>query len=442
MKNIYLHSLGCPKNMVDSENMLGLLEQNNYNITDLANEADYIIINTCSFINDAKEESIEAILSAGEIKNSSHAKIIVTGCLPQRYRNELAELLPEIDILVGTTGFEQIVEIINEYEANSNNIYIEDPSTKIKENLPRKKLTPQHYSFLKIAEGCSNHCTYCIIPKIRGNYRSRRIEDIVNEANKLALSGVKEIILIAQDTSKYGIDLYGEKKLHYLISRISQIENIKWIRIHYLYPENIYEELISEFKTNSKLLNYFDLPIQHISNRILKKMNRKTSKENIENLIREIRLKIPSPIIRTSLITGFPGELEKDYEEMKEFLVNFELDKVGVFKYSREEGTPAYKMQNQINEEIKEARQSNLLQLQQEISFNKYKNYIDKIFNVIIDEQTDTNQFIGRTFMDSPEIDGYVFIESNEHLKIGEYYNVKIIDSLEYDLVGEVINLN
>ncbi len=438
MRKIYLQSLGCSKNLVDSENMLGILKNKGYKIVDFADEADYIIINTCSFINDAKEESINTIIEAVSLKGNRDLKVIVTGCLAQRYSNDLLKEIPEIDILIGTYEYEKIDQLIEEYEKNNDKVINVDVEEEIIEDLPRNLLTPKYYAFLKISEGCSNHCTYCVIPKIRGKYRSRKKEDILKEAQILAKEGVKELILIAQDTSKYGTDLYGKRQLHLLVQELSKIDGIEWIRIHYLYPEDLYDELINEFKYNNKLLKYFDIPMQHISNNILKLMNRKTSNEQITGLINKIRTEIPEAVIRTSLITGFPGETEEDHEMLKAFLAEYKLDRVGVFKYSREENTPAYKMKNQIKEEVKAIRQKELMKIQQEISYNKNCSKIGKTYDVIIDEDSGDNEYLGRTYMDSPEIDGAVFVNSSKKLNVGEIYKVSIVDALEYDLIGDI----
>lgn len=438
MKKIYLQSLGCSKNLVDSENMLGILKNKGYELVDFADKSDYIIINTCSFINDAKEESINSIIEAVNLKGNNDIKVIVTGCLAQRYSKDLLNEIPEIDILIGTNDYEKIDQLIEEYENKNNKVIKVDIDEKIVEDLPRNLLTPKYYAFLKISEGCSNHCTYCIIPKIRGRYRSRRKEDILKEAEALAKDGVKELILIAQDTSKYGTDLYGERQLHLLINELSMIKGIEWIRVHYLYPEDLYDELIQEFKHNNKLLKYFDIPIQHISDNILKLMNRKTSRDQITNLINTLRREIPEAVIRTSLITGFPGETEKDHEMLKDFLIEYKLDRVGVFKYSREENTAAYNMKNQIKDHIKASRQEELMEIQQEISYNKNCERVGNNYDVIIDEDSGDNEYLGRSYMDSPEIDGAVFVNSSKKLNVGEIYKVNIVDALEYDLIGDV----
>ncbi len=441
MKKIYVESLGCSKNLVDSENMIGILSSKGYNVTEFADKADYIIINTCSFINDAKEESINTIVEAAKLKNDSKKKIkiIVTGCLAQRYSEELKQEIPEIDIFIGTNNFDKIDELIEKYEKEKEIICDINLEADIKEDLPRHTLTPEYYAYLKIAEGCDNCCTYCIIPKIRGKYKSRRIENIVNEAKSLAADGVKELIIIAQDTSKYGIDLYGEKKLHELIRKISEIDGIEWIRVHYLYPEDTYDELIEEFKTNKKLVKYFDIPLQHINDRILKRMNRKTNKKQITELITKIRREVNGAVIRTSLITGFPGETEEEHEDLKEFLKEYKLDRVGIFKYSREENTPAYNLPKQISDEVKDARYDELMEIQIQISYeNNYKK-VGNVYDVLIEEKDVENIYVGRTYMDSIEIDGCVYVTSDEELTIGSIYKVKINDALEYDLIGDVI---
>lgn len=442
MKKIYMHSLGCSKNLVDSENMLGLLTKKGYKVTDFADKADYIIINTCSFINDAQQESVNAILSAADIKNNINkkAKIIVTGCLSQRFGEELGKEIPEVDIIVGTGGFERINEFIDEYEKNKKLLVDTTIELDIDKDIPRNSLTENWYSYLKIAEGCSNHCTYCVIPQLRGPYKSRKIENIVEEAKILAKNGAKEIIIIAQDTSKYGLDIYNEKKLHEVIRKVSEIESVQWIRIHYLYPEDIYDELINEFKNNPKLVRYFDIPMQHINDRILKRMNRNTNRKQIIDLINKIRSEVDGAIIRTSLITGFPGETEDEHEELKKFLEEYKLDRVGIFKYSREEHTPAYKLPEQIDEDVKEQRQNELMEIQLGVSYQNNLSKIGKTYDVLIEEKDVENIYVGRTYMDSIEIDGCVYVTSDEELSLGNIYKVKINDALEYDLMGDVVD--
>ena len=443
MRKIYVESLGCSKNLVDSENMIGILSKKGYKVTEYADKADYIIINTCSFLNEAKEESINTIISATQIKNENEGKkknkIIVTGCLAQRYSEDLKKEIPEIDIIIGTAGFEKIDEFIEKYERENNIVCYTDMQNEINENLPRHILTPDYYAYLKIAEGCDNHCTYCVIPQLRGKYKSRKIENIVEEAKTLAQKGVKEIIIIAQDTSKYGLDIYGEKRLHEIIQKISQLKGIEWIRIHYLYPEDIYDELINEFKTNKKLLRYFDIPLQHVNDDILRKMNRKTNKKQITDLITRIKDEVEGAVIRTSLITGFPGETQEAHEELKQFLREYKLDRVGIFKYSREENTPAYKLPDQIDDEVKDLRHDELMEIQMEVSYENNFKKVGKIYDVLIEEKDVENIYVGRTYMDSIEIDGCVYVTADKELTIGSIYKVKINDALEYDLIGDVI---
>jgi ribosomal protein S12 methylthiotransferase len=442
MKKIYMHSLGCSKNLVDSENMLGILTKKGYKVTDYADKADYIIINTCSFINDAQQESVNAIISAADIKNNVNkkAKIVVTGCLSQRFGEELAKEIPEVDVIIGTSGFEKIDEYIDEYEKKKELVVDTKIDLDIDMDLPRNPLTSKWYAYLKIAEGCSNNCTYCVIPQLRGPYKSRKIESIVEEAKSLAKNGAKEIIIIAQDTSKYGLDIYNERKLHEVIRKVSEIEEVQWIRVHYLYPEDIYDELIDEFKNNPKLMKYFDIPMQHINDRILKRMNRNTSSAEIKGLIEKIRKEVEGATIRTSLITGFPGETEEEHEELKEFLREYKLDRVGIFKYSREENTPAYKLPDQIDEEVMEERHNELMEVQLGISYENSLSKIGSTYDVLIEEKDVENIYVGRTYMDSIEIDGCVYVTSDEELVIGNIYKVKINDALEYDLIGDVVD--
>jgi len=441
MKKIYMHSLGCSKNLVDSENILGILIKKGYEITDFADKADYIIINTCAFISDAQQESVNAILYAADIKNqvNNKVKIVVTGCLSQRFGEDLAKEIPEVDIIIGTSGFEKIDEYIEQYETSKSLVVDTKIQLDIDKDLPRITLTDNWYAYLKIAEGCSNNCTYCVIPQLRGPYKSRKIESIVKEAKHLAEHGAKEIIIIAQDTSKYGVDIYNERKLHEVIQRVSKIDGVKWIRVHYLYPEDIYDELINEFINNDKLVKYFDIPMQHINDRILKRMNRNTSSKQITDLIKKIRNEVEGAVIRTSLITGFPGETDEEHEELKEFLRQYKLDKVGIFKYSREENTPAFKLPNQISEEVMEQRHNDLMEVQLGISYENSLAKIGNTYDVLIEEKDVENIYIGRTYMDSIDIDGCVYVTSDEELVLGNIYKVKINDALEYDLIGDVI---
>ncbi len=442
MKKVYMHSLGCSKNLVDSENMLGILRNKGFKTTDYADKADYIIINTCSFISDAQQESVNAILAAADVKNeaNNNAKIIVTGCLAQRFGEELSKEIPEVDIIVGTSGFDKIDEYIEKYESSKQLVVDTNMKELDEDNLPRNSLTENWYAYLKIAEGCSNNCTYCVIPQLRGPYKSRKIEKIIEEASILVQQGAKEIIIIAQDTSKYGLDLYGERKLHEVVRKVSEIDGVQWIRIHYLYPEDIYDELINEFKNNDKLLNYFDIPLQHINDRILRRMNRNTNRQQIIDLINKIRNEVEGAVIRTSLITGFPGETEEEHEELLKFLEKYKLDRVGVFQYSREEHTPAYRLPDQVDDDIKQRRQDDLMELQVGISYENNMAKIGNTYDVLIEEKDVENIYVGRTYMDSIDIDGVVYVTSDKKLKLGNIYRVKINDALEYDLMGDVVD--
>jgi ribosomal protein S12 methylthiotransferase len=433
MEKIHIMTLGCSKNTVDSEYMLGLLNSS-YELTADVSSADILIINTCTFIEDAKKESIEAIFEAVNLKEAGMLKkIVLAGCLSQRYAEELMKEIPEIDLFVGTSNYDQIVELLNEH---IDKIQIDDPSRNIPEHLPRILTESRHYAYLKISEGCDNNCTYCIIPKVRGRYRSRSIQDIMEEVAFLSDQGIKELIIIAQDTSKYGIDIYGEKRLHDLIREISSVEGIEWIRIHYIYPEDFYDDLIHEFAANDKLLKYFDIPLQHINDEILKKMNRKTNRKQIIELINKIRRLIDHPVIRTTFIVGFPGETVEQYEELKQFITDTRFERLGVFEFSEEEGTAAEKLPNKIDPEIKLQRRDDIMSLQQQISYENNLKIIGTKMSVIVDGEDDEHGYIGRTYMDSPEIDGVVYIQSNHELITGEIYEITITDATDYDLIG------
>jgi ribosomal protein S12 methylthiotransferase len=434
-------SLGCSKNLIDSEIMLGILKEKGYILIDNPEKADVIVINTCGFINDAKEESIDTIVEVGEYKKHGNCKfLIVTGCLSERYKDELLKELPEIDALVGTSNIDRIDEAIESVIEDKKYIKVGDVDKSYSENLPRLLTTPPHTAYVKIAEGCDNYCTYCIIPQLRGKYRSRKIESIIEEVKSLASKGVKEIILIAQDTTKYGVDLYGEYRLPLLLDELEKIEGIKWIRILYSYPNTLSDDLIDSIKRNKKVVNYIDMPIQHISDKILKRMNRKIKKSEIIDIIDKLRTTIPDVIIRTTLIVGFPGETDSDFNELYNFVKDEEFDRLGVFMYSREEGTAAYNLKDQIDENIKIERHRKIMELQKEISFKRNRNKIGNVYDVIIEEKAEDNLYIGRTYMDSPEIDAIVYVKSETKVKIGEFVKVKISDCLEYDLLGEIIN--
>ncbi|NLY44231.1 MAG: 30S ribosomal protein S12 methylthiotransferase RimO [Clostridiaceae bacterium] len=435
-------SLGCAKNLVDTEVMLGLLSEKGFEITNDPEKADIIIVNTCGFIDSAKQESIENILEMAQYKERANCKLlIVTGCLAERYKDEVVKEIPEVDAVVGTGNYHEIAEVILAAFKGEKVLKYGEPDYTPEEGLPRMQSTPFYTAYLKIADGCDNHCTYCIIPKLRGKYRSRRMEDIVREAKNLSMRGVKELIIIAQDTTRYGIDLYGRHMLHELLNKLCEIEQIRWIRLHYCYPEDITEELIDTIAAQSKICNYLDIPIQHSSNRILKRMGRRGTGENIAALIKRIRNKIPDIALRTSIIVGFPGESEEDFEELKKFISDIRFDRVGVFKYSQEEDTPAAEFEEQIDESIKEHRYNALMQLQSAISREINKKKIGKIYEVLVEGyDAQSKHYYGRTYADSIDIDGKVFFVSGSRLKLGDLVNVIIKKSAEYDLIGEVLD--
>ncbi|MBK1810678.1 30S ribosomal protein S12 methylthiotransferase RimO [Clostridium sp. YIM B02505] len=436
-----LISLGCDKNRVDSEIMLGKLKSG-YELTNDPKSADIIIVNTCGFIEKAKQESIDTILEMAEYKNKYNCRLLIaTGCLTQRYGSELTELMPEIDIMLGVNDYNKIDEFIRAFiEKEEEKITkLEYSNTNINEG-ERVITTDKATAYIRISEGCDNFCTYCIIPKIRGKYRSRALESVLEEAKKLASAGVKELILIGQDTTRYGIDLYEENRLHILLNELSKIEGIEWIRLLYCYPEEIYDELIDEIASNPKVCKYIDLPIQHISDNILKAMGRKTTKEAIINKIELLREKVKGITLRTSLIVGFPGETDEDFSELKNFLKDYKLDKVGVFKYSKEEGTPAFSMPNHVDEEVKEKREELLMLTQMDVSEAINKSKIGNVYDVLIEEY-DGENYIGRSYEMSPEIDATIIVNNtNDKLTIGDIIKVKITDSAEYDLLGVVCN--
>lgn len=431
-------SLGCDKNRIDTEIILGTLSSK-YEITNNPNVADIIIVNTCGFIEKSKQESIDTILEMAEYKEKHNCKILVaTGCLTQRYGKELLELMPEIDIILGVNDYNILLKSIDEFISTGKKIINCNESNLIINEGSRVLTTDKESAYIRIAEGCDNFCTYCIIPKIRGKYRSRKIESVLDEAKLLASNGVKEIILVAQDTTRYGIDLYGKKMLSSLLKEISLIEGIQWIRVLYCYPEEITEDLIDEIASNDKVCNYLDIPIQHISNNILKKMGRKTTKESILNTIECLRKRIPDITLRTSLIVGFPGETKEDFQELEGFLNEYRLDNVGVFCYSQEDGTPAAIMKDQIDEEIKSAREKELMKIQQKISKDINVAKIGLVIDTLIESEND-KYYIGRTQYMAPEIDGLVYILKNDNLfKKGDIVPVSITESLEYDLIGVV----
>ena len=440
--NILFISLGCDKNLVDSEQMLGLLTQKGFTLTDDETQADIIVINTCCFIHDAKEESIQNILEMAEYRKSGSCKaLIVTGCLAQRYKQEIIDEIKEVDAVIGTTAHDEIFDVIEKVLAGQKELDIQDVDRLVEIDAKRVVTTGGHYAHLKIAEGCDKHCTYCIIPKIRGNYRSVPMERLLKEAQDLADQGVKELILVAQETTLYGTDIYGKKSLHILLKKLCEIKGIRWIRVLYCYPEEIYDELIETIRDEKKICHYLDLPIQHASDRILKRMGRRTTRAQLEEIIGKLRKEIPDIALRTTLITGFPGETQEDHEELMAFVDEMEFDRLGVFTYSQEEDTPAATMEDQIDEEVKKDRQEELMELQQEVSLDKNEEKIGRtMFAMVEGYLSDENVYVARTYADAPGIDGYLFIDTAETLMSGDFAKVKITGALEYDLTGELEN--
>lgn len=440
MKTLFI-SLGCDKNLVESETMLGLLTNAGYEIVQDEAEAELIIVNTCCFIHDAKEESINTILEMAEYKQSGNLKLlIVCGCLAERYREEVLKEIPEVDAIVGTASFEEILKVISKAQTGEKVTELRELSHLPRTDTGRLVTTGGHYAHLKIAEGCDKRCTYCIIPKVRGAYRSVPMERLLAETEALAKQGVKELILVAQETTLYGQDLYGEKKLPELLEKLCEIPGIYWIRLLYCYPEEITKELVQVMKRQPKICHYLDLPIQHASDSILKAMGRRTTKQELIDKIQYLRREIPDIVLRTTLITGFPGETDEQHQELMEFVDAIEFDRLGVFTYSPEEDTAAAQMKDQISEEVKEEHQAELMELQQEIAFEKAEALKDKIFTVMIEGYvSDENVYVGRTYMDAPGIDGLVFVQSGENFVSGDFVKVKVSGACEYDLIGEVI---
>lgn len=440
--NLLFISLGCDKNLVDSEVMLGLLAKEGYQMVDDEQEADVIVINTCCFIHDAKEESIQTILEMAQYKEEGRLKaLIVTGCLAQRYQQEILDEIPEVDAVLGTTAYTEIARAIEEALEGKGKVTTEDLNALPLTDPHRIVTTGGHYAYLKIAEGCGKHCTYCIIPKLRGDYRSVPMERLIAEAKDLAEQGVRELILVAQETTLYGKDLYGEKSLYRLLKELCRIDGIRWIRILYCYPEEIDDPLIQVIKEEKKICHYLDLPIQHASDEVLKRMGRRTSKEQLKAVIGKLREEIPDICLRTTLITGFPGETKEQHEELMEFVDEMEFDRLGVFTYSPEEDTPAAEMPDQIPEEIKEERQAELMELQQDIAFDAAENMIGKEVLVMIEGKVaDENAYVGRTYKDAPGVDGLIFINTEEELMSGDFAKVKVTGALEYDLIGELLS--
>ncbi len=439
--NILFISLGCDKNLVDTEVMLGLLASKGHQMVNDEMEADVIVINTCCFIHDAKEESIQNILEMAELKKEGRLKaLIVTGCLAQRYKEEIIEEIPEVDAVLGTTSYDKILEAIDEALEGRHCVEMTDIDALPLVQSNRLVTTGGHFAYLKIAEGCDKHCTYCIIPKIRGNFRSVPMERLLKEAEGLAEQGVKELILVAQETTLYGKDIYGEKSLHKLLRELCKVSGIQWIRILYCYPEEITDELIQVMKEEKKICHYLDLPIQHASDVILKRMGRRTSKAQLKEIIGKLREEIPDITLRTTLITGFPGETKEQHEELMEFVDEMEFDRLGVFTYSPEEDTPAALMDNQIEEEVKEDRQAELMELQQDIAFDLAEDMIGKEVLVLIEGKVaDENAYVGRTYKDAPNVDGLIFVNTEEELMSGDFAKVRVTGALEYDLIGEIV---
>ena len=454
--NVGFISLGCSKNLIDTENVIGIFKNNRYTVVNDETKADIIVINTCGFIESAKEEAINTILEMAEYKKDRCKYLIVIGCLVQRYYEDLVKALPEVDLFIKIEDYDKLWDKIEDLvkagivekdiKKSSKKIteVLEMPMFTQEEFLNRITTTGKNYAYLKIAEGCSNRCTYCAIPYIRGPFVSRKMEDILEEAKTLAKNGIKELIVIAQDTTKYGVDIYGETKLSELLHKLSEIEGIKWIRFLYSYPEGITEDLITEVANNKKIAKYFDIPIQHISNKILKMMNRKTNQEQIEGLLKKIREEIPEVTLRTSLIVGFPGETKEQFEELNEFIKKAKFDKLGTFMYSKEEGTPAEKLPNQIHGNTKKARYNKIMKTQQEISRKIQDEKIGKKYEVLIEDMSfDGKYYIGRTMQDVPEIDGIVYVKNINNVKpediLNTFIECKIIDVSNYDLIAEII---
>lgn len=441
MKLLFI-SLGCDKNLVDSEYMIGMLTEQGITLTDDETIADIIVINSCCFIGDAKEESIQTILEMAKQKETGNCKaLIVTGCLSQRYQDELLEELPEVDAILGTNSYDSICEAVNSVLKKERYKNVDTltglPSSKTK----RLLTTGGHFAYLKIAEGCNKNCTYCVIPSIRGRYRSVPIEELVQQAKDLVENGVKELILVAQETTLYGIDLYNEKSLHRLLDELNKIPGLFWIRILYCYPEEIDDNLISAIKRNEKVCHYLDLPIQHCNDTILHNMARKTNKADIERIVTHLREEIPDITLRTTLICGFPGETQEAHEELMQFVNDMEFDRLGAFAYSQEEGTPAANLPNQVDEEQKEEWKDEVMELQEEVIFDKNETMFQKeLYAFIEGKVADENVYIGRTYRDAPNVDGYIFIQSDEELITGDIVRVRVTGAYEYDLIGEMIN--
>ena len=441
MKILFV-SLGCDKNLVDTEKMLGILGGDGFQFTDSEEEADVIIINTCCFIGDAKEESVNTILEMARCKEEGRCKaLLVTGCLAQRYKDEILTEIPEVDGILGTSSYDQIGAMVKQIleEKKEHVSCFRDINALPRTEGGRMVTTGGHYAFLKIAEGCDKHCTYCIIPSLRGSYRSVPMEDLLQEARGLAAQGVKELILVAQETTLYGVDLYGEKSLPRLLRELAKIPGIQWIRIQYCYPEEITDELIQVIREEEKVCHYLDIPIQHASDPVLKRMGRRTNQEELRRIIGKLRKEIPDIVIRTTLISGFPGETEEDHEELMAFVDEMEFERLGVFAYSLEEDTPAAQMPDQVPQELKEERRDEIMELQQEIAFEKAESLVGRVLDVMIEGKVaDEPAYVGRTYMDSPNVDGLIFVNADLQLMSGDFVRVKVTGAAEYDLIGEV----
>ena len=443
MKIMFI-SLGCDKNLVDTEMMLGMLAEKGYQFTDDEQEAEIVVVNTCCFIGDAKEESINTLIEIGRLKETANVKMLIAaGCLAQRYRKEIREQIPEVDVIIGTMAIDKIVEAVEEYQTKQYTTFVEDIDRTPVSGKKRVVTTGGHYAYMKIAEGCDKRCSYCIIPKVRGSYRSIPMETLLKEANTLVEQGVKELILVAQETTLYGTDLYGKKSLPELLRKLSEIRGLYWIRILYCYPEEITEELIDTIAELPKVCHYLDIPIQHASDKILKRMGRRTNQQQLKDKIAMIRSKIPDMCLRTTLITGFPGESQEDHEQSMAFVDEMEFDRLGVFTYSAEEDTPAAGFPDQIEEEVKKDRQADIMELQQEIAFEKAEGMTGQDVLVMIEGKVaDENAYVGRTYKDAPNVDGLVFVNTDRELMTGDFVPVHITGSYEYDLIGEIKDEN
>lgn len=439
--NILMVSLGCDKNLCDSEAMLGLLQSQGYNITNDESEADVVIVNTCSFINDAMEESVNTVLEMAELKKDRLKYLIVSGCLAERFKEEIFEEIPEVDACVGTTSFDRIIQVIEELDTKDRVCVFDDVDRLAIVDTNKVITSGTFMGYLKIAEGCNKYCTYCVIPKIRGRYRSIPMEKLIKEAEYMASQGIKELVLVAQETTCYGIDLYGEKSLPKLIREIAKIQGIEWIRVMYCYPEEIDDELIDVFANEPKLCHYIDMPLQHCEDEVLKRMGRKTDKESIINVINKLRKSVPDIAIRTSLITGFPGETDEEHENLLRFLDEYELDRVGVFTYSREDNTPAAGFDNQIPEDKAKIWRDEIMELQQEVSLDKNVELVGTVMKVIIEGYSpDEDVYVGRTYKDAPNVDGLVFVCCDYELISGTIVDVEIKEAGPYDLIGGIID--